>query len=326
MSHKNVFLYSGQGSQYFHMGKELYQNNAGFRYWMDHCAEIAQAYTGTSIIDVLYNSGSRLEPFDRLLYSNPAIVAIEYSLTRMLQAEGVEPDYLMGYSLGEFTAAIVSGAISLNDGIQTVCKIALLAEAHCETIDMLVVLTDIGITERFPAEFSGCVITGRNFPGSFVVSGRTGPLQKLKMFLDQQRILTQTLPVHYGFHTSSIDCIKDPLLVQMAHLRFTRPLVSVVSALTPNFLTNFDADYLWRVIREPILFDQSVRWLDAQGPCMFIDVGPSGSLATFVKYILPATSGSGFLPTLTPYGKDLVAMDKMFKQLSGGLPVVAALA
>ncbi|NQZ12186.1 MAG: acyltransferase domain-containing protein, partial [Algicola sp.] len=114
-----VFMFSGQGAQYYHMGKELYECHPRFALWMDHCDEIVEPLIGTSLIDILYDeSVTKGDPFDRVLYTNPALLCIQYSLSRVLMEMDIQPDYLLGYSLGEFTAAVVSGVMSLEEGLE----------------------------------------------------------------------------------------------------------------------------------------------------------------------------------------------------------------
>lgn len=123
-----VFMFPGQGSQYYQMGRELYENNPYFHQCMSQCALIIQRKLGVSLIDVLYGEENKTAVFDRLLYSNPALLAIEYSIARTLINEGIQPDYLLGYSLGEFAASVMSGALTIEEGLSLVIDYAQLLE------------------------------------------------------------------------------------------------------------------------------------------------------------------------------------------------------
>ena len=101
MNKKSVFMFSGQGSQYYRMGKELYEHHKTFNYWMDACNEIVSPLIKTSLTDIIYDNDKKGEAFDRLLYTNPALVSIQYSMFQVLKNIGIHPDYLLGYSLGE---------------------------------------------------------------------------------------------------------------------------------------------------------------------------------------------------------------------------------
>src|SRR5688500_6161604 len=132
-----IVMFSGQGSQYYQMGKELYEKNRQFRYSMDLCDEMVSPLIRASLTDVLYRGKGKGESFDNILYTNPALLCVEYSLFSVLSGMGIQPDYIMGYSLGELTASVVSGAISLEDGIQLAVDTARLAEEKTLPAEML---------------------------------------------------------------------------------------------------------------------------------------------------------------------------------------------
>ncbi|MBZ5525861.1 MAG: acyltransferase domain-containing protein, partial [Acidobacteriia bacterium] len=109
---KTVFMFSGQGSQYFQMGRGLYDNNKTFREWMIRLDGIARDLCGRSVIEALYSDAQRrADPFERTLLTHPAIFMVEYSLAQSLICSGVLPDMVLGVSLGSFAAAAVAGFI-----------------------------------------------------------------------------------------------------------------------------------------------------------------------------------------------------------------------
>ena len=128
MKKPTVFMFSGQGSQYYQMGKELYEKHPRFKLWMNHCDNIVSPLIETSLIEVLYEQHKKSEPFDNIVYTNPALLSIEYSLAKILMESGIKPDFFLGYSLGELTAAILSQGISLEQGLQLSVSFAKLLE------------------------------------------------------------------------------------------------------------------------------------------------------------------------------------------------------
>src|SRR5438034_10484919 len=102
-----VWMFPGQGAQYYQMGKTLYNKNNTFRFWMDKLDAIAANYVGQSIVEMLYDDKhSKSQPFDQTLYTHPALFMVQYSLAQTLLAENfTPPDFLFGASLGEFVAA-----------------------------------------------------------------------------------------------------------------------------------------------------------------------------------------------------------------------------
>src|SRR2546427_2386522 len=118
---ETVFMFSGQGSQYFHMGRALYEDNDTFHCWMVRLDEIALRLSGVSVIETLYSDAhGKGDPFDRTLLTHPAIFMVEYSLAQSLMQAGVWPDMVLGVSLGSFAAAAVAGFVGVDDSLNAV--------------------------------------------------------------------------------------------------------------------------------------------------------------------------------------------------------------
>jgi bacillaene synthase trans-acting acyltransferase len=144
MSKPIVFMFSGQGSQYYHMGKELFNKNAAFRKSMLKIDSIIFQYIGKSIVNEIYNPYKNLNnKFDCLLYTHPAIFMLEYSLYQVLLEKEIVPDYLLGSSLGEFTCTAILGLMSLEDIIECVVKQPMILEKYCSKGSMLAILNNL---------------------------------------------------------------------------------------------------------------------------------------------------------------------------------------
>jgi len=96
------------------------------------------------------------------LYTNPALLCIEYSLTQLLMEMNIQPDYLLGYSLGEITASVILSTVSLEEGIQLVVDYAKLLEKEAQAAGMLAIIESIDIMNQFPDLFQNCWLTGKN--------------------------------------------------------------------------------------------------------------------------------------------------------------------
>ncbi|XOV79515.1 MAG: acyltransferase domain-containing protein [Aestuariibacter sp.] len=303
-NHKLVFMFSGQGSQYYQMGRELLEHNERFRLWMELCDDLLYDEIETSILDVIYgDDADKTIPFDNLLHSNPALVAIEYSLARVLMEQGHTPDYLMGYSLGEVTAMVLAQGIELQDGLRLAVDLAKVAKSG-ERAAMLAVIADVAVTQQFPDLFKDVFISGYNFPGNFVVTGSEKRVNQLHAALQKRQVVTQLLPVSTAFHTPLL----EPLGAEFKHVILksqSRPLqIPVISCCTGEAMNGFDEDHLWQVLKEPVRFQQTAHNVMQQHNCVFVDVGPSGTLATFIKY-LPKTSNEAIpLELLNQFGRD----------------------
>lgn len=304
-------MFSGQGSQYYQMGKELYEQHKQFRYWMDHCNEMVSPLIKTSLIDVLYQGKGKSDPFDNILYTTPALLCIQYSMFNVLEEMDIQPDFLMGYSIGELNAAVVSGAICLEDGIRLAFNIGKLTNEKTKPANMLAIMGSKSIITDFPDVFLNCWLTAENFSDNFVVSALPNTIKDLHEILKKKNIMSQILPVNYGFHTELIDPIEEDFkkLVKNIHISPTR--IPVISSLKEGIVRELDGDYLWKAIRYPVNFEQTVKRIEQTGDYIFIDVGPSGTLSTFVKYILSPNSFSISIQTINQFGRDLSAIEKL---------------
>ncbi len=305
-----VFMFSGQSSQYHQMGRELYDRHPRFRMWMEHCDEIAGPLIGGSLCDVLYRDGDKSQPFDRLLHTNPALIAFEYSLARVMMEAGATPGYLLGYSLGELGAAIVGGALTIEQGLGFVVDYARLIEAESPPATMLAVVDVPDVDTRYAEAFAGCWVTARNFDRHVVVTGPVAAIRRLRDALSRDAVMHQTLAVNYGFHTEMQQPLEAAFMAMAGRLDF-KPLRIPVVSCRDGAVYDRDTDTagwpqrFWATFRHPVAFDATVRGLLDRGDFHFVDVGPSGTLATFVKYLLPAGSASLFSDVINPFGRDV---------------------
>lgn len=315
MRKQKIFMFSGQGSQYYTMGKELYEQHEVFKYWMDTCDGIVAPLIGKSLIDILYKEAKKGSQFDRLLYTNPALLSIQYSLNKVLNAMDIYPDYLLGYSLGEITAAVVSEAISLEDGLTLVVEMANMVEEKTPQAAMLAIVSEKSILLDNQELFEKCWITGTNFSENFVVSGLLPNIQFLKKKLLEQGVTTQILPVNYGFHTPLINDIEAPLKHVLNRITIKEPQIPIISSKETIVREKLTANSLWEVLRHSVNFELTVKNVLQKEEAVFIDVGPSGSLATAVKYILEPDSTSVPLQIMNQFGSNLKTLEKFSDML-----------
>ena len=317
MTLKKVFLFPGQGSQYYNMGKQLYRENMRFRTWMNYCDELISSKLNLSIIDEIYNSLNTKKPFDRIVLTNPALFSVEYCLAKVLIETGVIPDQLLGYSLGEFVSLAVSEAMSLEDGLDSIIEFSTLLESNAEEGGMLAVLSNVDIFYgAYRSAFKDVWLAGTNFNEHFVVAGRSQDITKLKIILDEAGIITNQLAVKYGFHSPLMDEMEKGFISIYDKVKFSLPKIPLYSCVKCEYIERVTAQHLWRVIREPIMFNKSIIEITKTSDIDFIDVGPTGTLSTFVKYILPKNSSSKFMYTMTEFGEDVDTFERVSRKLA----------
>lgn len=302
MSAKTVFMFSGQGSQHFQMGRQLFEANAVFRDWMERLDVLARRMSGRSVLDAVYGS-SKAAVFDRTLLTHPAIYMVEVSLAQCLIDEGVEPDLTLGASLGSFAAATLAGCIAVEDAMAAVIEQALAFEGTCERGGMIAVLADPSLyDEDFLKQRSE--MAGINFNGHFAVAAPHRELAAIEAALKQRGVTHQRLAVSFAFHSRWVESAQARFAAFMRSIPLGKAALPMVCCEQGAALVDLPDDYFWQVVRHPIRFREAVAHLERQGRHRYIDVGPSGTLATFVKYALKDTSRSTAHAVLTPYGQD----------------------
>jgi len=307
-----VFMFSGQGSQYYQMGKELFENNSVFRKWMHVLDTTVFMINGQSILDCMYNeTKKKSDLFNQTLYTHPAIFMVEYSLAKVLLDRGIRPDYVLGTSIGEFASAAIANVMSFEESLLDLIKQAEVLEGQCEEGGMLAILYDSSLYYETPFIYENSELVSVNFHSHFVVSGQKNRLMMTEQYLKENNICCQALPVTQAFHSSLIDPAAGIYKDFLNNRTYNSPQLPFVSCTYADFLTKINNGYFWEVIRKPIEFQKTLKELEKSGNHIYLDLGPSGTLANFVKYNLPENSGSKSFSILSPFGQDLNNLRKI---------------
>jgi acyl transferase domain-containing protein len=286
------------------MGQDLFVKDDLFRDWMVRLDDIAVRCSGTSVIGALYSDAySKGDVFDCTLLTHPAIFMVEYALAQTLIHKQIMPDMVLGASLGSFAAAAVAGFVEVADALTAVIRQASILEECCEPGGMTAVLAE---PQRFSEEFflGRSELAAVNFSSHFVVSAKRAELAEIEATLKRLKITYQRLPVSFAFHSQWIEKAKAPFESFIQAIQCKQGRLPLVCCDQTTILLHLSPDYFWNVVRHQIRFPEAVARLEEHGPRRYIDVGPAGTLATFLKYGMPATSKSTVHTILTPFGLD----------------------
>lgn len=312
MNRKILFMFSGQGSQYAHMGQELFVRHPVFRSWMERMDAVARPRLGGSVIEYIYNGSLRKgERQDRTLYTHPAIFMLQYALAMTLIEEGVCPDYVLGTSLGEYVAATVAGVLPAEEALMLVIAQAELLEAHCGPGGMLAVMDNVRLYRQEPLLYMNSELASVNYAAHFVVSGMDGAVDEIRRTLSGRKIASERIPVSHAFHSSLIDPAGVSFRRLLTGHSFKEPQITTITCVTGSAVEKWPQTLLWDAVREPILFQESVSVLEQEGAVAYLDLGPAGTLANFVKRNLPDGSLSESSAILTPYGQDWKRLEQV---------------
>jgi len=193
-SPKIAFLFTGQGSQYVGMGRQLYQSQPTFKQVVEQCAEILKDYLDKPLLEILYGAQAEENVLAQTAYTQPALFTIEYALAQLWESWGIKPDVVMGHSLGEYVAATVAGVFSLEEGLKLIAHRGRLMQQLPHGGGMLSVMASEEQINQIIAPYQEKVtVAAINGPESIVISGAAEAIKTVQEILDSLGIKAKQL-------------------------------------------------------------------------------------------------------------------------------------
>lgn len=280
-----VFMFSGQGAQYVNMGKGLYQSEPVFKEQVDACAALYKEITGRPLTEILFAEEKSDNLINETKYTQPALFAIEYAMTRLLMTWGVQPDLMIGHSLGEYVAACVSGLWSLRDAMSIVIKRAELMQAAPKG-SMLSISASLELLQRVLNGREDLSIAAVNSSELCVVSGATESVTTFQKELEKEGFKSRILKTSHAFHSHLMDKVLNDFTRVFDSVKFQSLEIPLVSNVTGKVLGTKEAstaDYWVKHLRHAVQFEQGMETLLAGKNRLFIELGPGKALGTFVR-------------------------------------------
>ncbi len=296
-----VFMFPGQGSQYVQMGRGLYSGQRVFRAAFDDCAQIIDSCSGINLHEILYPDGHEEGAEERLMQTSiaqPALFSIEYALVRLLQSLGIQPDSMIGHSIGEYTAACISGVFSLRDALEVVCKRGSLMQRQPRGS---MATFSAAEAELRPYLHDHLAVAAVNAPNSCVVSGDQEDMERLRDQAAMAGISSHPLRTSHAFHSISMEPVKEALSADIGTRSLKPPGIPFISNLTGQWFSSLDAldgSYWGKHLRNTVRFSEGAALLAANTDNVFIEAGPGNSLCTLIRQHMQKPSVNRTIATL----------------------------
>jgi acyl transferase domain-containing protein/acyl carrier protein len=292
---KLAFVFSPQGSQWLGMGRSLMATEPAFQAKMTECDRAVTKLAGWSLFDELLATptDSRL---NRTEFVQPALSAMQIGLAELWVSWGVRPDFVAAHSLGEWAAACVAGALSVEDAMRVVVESSR-AQTQADTGGGMAVveLAEAEVKERIRSWSGEVFAAGCNSPTSTLLSGDAARLKSIVTMWKEEGLMCSLIEVDVAAHCPRMDAALEGLRVSLAGLRPIRAAIPFVSSINGCHLrgTEMGPEHWAQHLRQPVLFTQVIERLARDGCTLFLEISPHPLLSGGIQQTLFASGFDG---------------------------------
>lgn len=294
---KIVFMFPGLGNQYVEMGLGLYRSEPLFRKELDHCFAILDRYLDVPSKEWFFPQTDREQAMQKIRQidiSQLVVFIFEYALGKYLMELDVKPDYMIGYSFGEFAAACLAGVFALEDAIRVIIRRGQLIKQTEEGAMLSVPLTEAELLPLLPETLSLCIVNGP----SCVVGGTRAAVEQFEEQLKSRKQLGIRLDTAHALHSALMEPIRQAFEEEMRQIQLHPPHISFISNMTGEWITAeqaTDPGYWARQLTDPIRFARGLQHILQEDALTFVEVGPDRNLSALLRYFVQRDSAHTIL-------------------------------
>jgi acyl transferase domain-containing protein/acyl carrier protein len=294
-----IFMFPGQGAQYVNMGLDLYKTEPVFRKEMDRCFEILNTLVDYDIKQTLYPHSPVNSPLERgapegrgvsnkinqTEIAQPVIFILEYALARLLMHWGINPDAMIGHSIGEYTAACLAGVFTLEETLKLVVIRGKLMQQMPGGAMLSVPLPEEKLTPLL-MEKKDIELAAVNAPSLCVVTGNYQAVNDFEKELNRQGYQCTPLHTSHAFHSYLMEPILKKFAGEVGEITGSEPKIPYISNVTGQWITAEqvkDSHYWVKHTRNTVRFSDGVKEILKKKHPLFVEIGPGRALSTLVK-------------------------------------------
>jgi acyl transferase domain-containing protein/NAD(P)-dependent dehydrogenase (short-subunit alcohol dehydrogenase family) len=323
---KVAFLYTGQGSQYVNMLGPLRAAEPIVAATFSEADQVMTSLLGKPLTDFIFVDPSDAtavskadEDLRQTAITQPAVLATDEALTRLLAAYGIAPDMTMGHSLGEYGALVAAGALPFRDALEAVSARGrgMTEVAMKDNGKMAAVFAPLPEIERILKSIDGYVVIANvNSNGQGVIGGASRAVEQAMESLQKAGYEPVALPVSHAFHTSIVAGASVPLRKELERLHLQSPRLPIVANVNGEFypmgpdVVSQMLDILTQQVAAPVQFVKGLRTLYDAGARVFVEVGPKKALQGFAQDVLGSDNDVVSLFTNHPKLGDIAAFNQ----------------
>ena len=294
--HSPVFVFTGQGAQWWAMGQQLLEREPVFRAVIDEIDTYLKPLAGWSLYEEM-TKDEETSQINRTNIAQPAIFGLQVALAELWKSWGIEPSKVVGHSVGEVAAAYVAGAYTMEDAVTVIYHRSRLQDTTGGTGRMAAVGLSQADAKKLIGDREDRVqVAVINSPGMVTMAGDTEPLEEIVAELEEAGTFVRWLRIDYAFHTHQMEPIKDELLETLANIKPRATKIPYISTVTGGVCegTKLDGEYWWNNVRESVLFAPAINSLIRTGEDTFIEIGPHPALQNPIMECLSEAGRKGF--------------------------------